>query len=441
MLVAAVAMVVSALPAQADPDVDTSRLRALEAELERLEQEVRDSEGAVGDLDARAEELRRDAAAAQVRLEEIEAELSLAVERYNEAVVALEEVQAQRAGTVDELAIVAGEVDTLEARVADHARRLHKLGPSVEFASLFGAGDSADIGFKGSSLRRILTGEQVDLEELGAARARLNALEARLADEEAAADAAAARVEDEVAEVEATFELHEDELAELTAVLDRVEAEEAAERARLAEGRAELVELHDAVEAERANVAAERERREQERREQERREQERREQERREAQRREAAAAAAASSAASSPSTSSSGGSTSSGSPSKSSSSSSSGPRRSAQVAVDTALAQVGKPYRWGATGPNAYDCSGLTSYAWKAAGVTIPRTSGAQYAGLKPISRSQLQPGDLVFYNSPISHVAMYVGNNTIVEASRTGIPVRTASLSNRNPVGYRRP
>jgi len=110
-------------------------------------------------------------------------------------------------------------------------------------------------------------------------------------------------------------------------------------------------------------------------------------------------------------------------------------------VAVATALAQVGKPYLWGATGPNAYDCSGLTSSAWRAAGVTIPRTSRGQFSGLRRVSRAQLQPGDLVFYNSPISHVAMYVGGDTIVEASRSGIPVRTSSLSRRSPVGYARP
>ncbi|MEX2550182.1 MAG: NlpC/P60 family protein, partial [Nitriliruptoraceae bacterium] len=119
----------------------------------------------------------------------------------------------------------------------------------------------------------------------------------------------------------------------------------------------------------------------------------------------------------------------------------SAGPRRSAQVAVDTALAQVGKPYRWGGTGPNAFDCSGLTSYAWRAAGVTIPRTSRAQFSGLTRISRGDLQPGDLVFYNSPISHVAVYTGGDTIVEASRAGVPVRTARLSTRSPVGYARP
>jgi peptidoglycan DL-endopeptidase CwlO len=110
-------------------------------------------------------------------------------------------------------------------------------------------------------------------------------------------------------------------------------------------------------------------------------------------------------------------------------------------VAVSTALAQLGKPYVWGAAGPSSFDCSGLTSYSWRAAGVTIPRTSSGQYSGLTRVSRAQLQPGDLVFEYSPVSHVSMYIGNNTIVEASRPGVPVRTASLSSRSPVGYARP
>ncbi|MFP4312620.1 MAG: C40 family peptidase, partial [Nitriliruptoraceae bacterium] len=115
--------------------------------------------------------------------------------------------------------------------------------------------------------------------------------------------------------------------------------------------------------------------------------------------------------------------------------------RRSADVAVATALAQVGKPYRWGATGPGSYDCSGLTSSAWRAAGVSIPRTSRGQFAGLTRVSRAQLQPGDLLFEYSPVSHVAMYIGNNSIVEASRPGVPVRVTSMSGRSWVGYARP
>jgi peptidoglycan DL-endopeptidase CwlO len=74
---------------------------------------------------------------------------------------------------------------------------------------------------------------------------------------------------------------------------------------------------------------------------------------------------------------------------------------------------------------------------------VTIPRSSSAQYSGLRRVNRSQLQPGDLVFYYSPISHVAMYIGNGQIVEASTYGTPVRVTSMvgSRRSPVGYARP
>ena len=112
-----------------------------------------------------------------------------------------------------------------------------------------------------------------------------------------------------------------------------------------------------------------------------------------------------------------------------------------AQQAVDAALDQVGTRYRWGGNTPAGFDCSGLTSWAHADAGVTIPRTSRAQFAQLTPVHRSNLRPGDLVFYNSPVSHVAMYVGDGKIVESPRRGLTVRVRDLSERSPVGYRRP
>jgi cell wall-associated NlpC family hydrolase len=93
---------------------------------------------------------------------------------------------------------------------------------------------------------------------------------------------------------------------------------------------------------------------------------------------------------------------------------------------------QVGKPYQWGAHGPDAYDCSGLTWAAWQAAGVTIPRTAAGQLAGLPPV-RGPLQPGDLVVYPSDgpsRRHVAMVVGPDRMVEALGAGVPVRVARL-----------
>jgi cell wall-associated NlpC family hydrolase len=107
-------------------------------------------------------------------------------------------------------------------------------------------------------------------------------------------------------------------------------------------------------------------------------------------------------------------------------------PSPAAARAVAFALAQRGKPYRWGAEGPGAFDCSGLTWAAWRAAGVAIPRTAAGQLAGL-PRARGPLRPGDLLIYPSrgpSRRHVAMVVGRGRMVEAPGRGLPVRSTSL-----------
>jgi cell wall-associated NlpC family hydrolase len=101
-----------------------------------------------------------------------------------------------------------------------------------------------------------------------------------------------------------------------------------------------------------------------------------------------------------------------------------------AGVAVAAAKAQLGKPYVWAADGPSSYDCSGLTMYAWAQAGVSLPHSSRMQISSGTQVSRSQLQPGDLVFYGSPIHHVAMYVGGGQIIHAPQAGDVVKYASL-----------
>lgn len=98
-----------------------------------------------------------------------------------------------------------------------------------------------------------------------------------------------------------------------------------------------------------------------------------------------------------------------------------------AAKAVGFALKQVGKPYIYGATGPHAYDCSGLTLAAWRAAGVHIPRTSEAQWRGLTHVSPSKIRPGDIVVYKGG-GHVALYVGGGKVVEAPRPGAALRIA-------------
>jgi cell wall-associated NlpC family hydrolase len=107
-------------------------------------------------------------------------------------------------------------------------------------------------------------------------------------------------------------------------------------------------------------------------------------------------------------------------------------PDQGAARAVAFALRQQGKPYRWGAQGPGAYDCSGLTWAAWRAAGVAIPRTAAGQLAHL-PRAQGRLQPGDLVVYPSSgpsHRHVALMVGGGRMVEALGQGIPVRQVRL-----------
>jgi|GEM_PF-414192 len=106
--------------------------------------------------------------------------------------------------------------------------------------------------------------------------------------------------------------------------------------------------------------------------------------------------------------------------------------------AIAFAVSKLGTPYLYGGTGPR-YDCSGLTQAAWRAAGVSIGRTTGAQWSGGRAISRSQLQPGDLVFYYG-LGHVAMYVGNNTVIHSPHTGDVVRYAPINSMPVTGYRR-
>jgi len=112
-----------------------------------------------------------------------------------------------------------------------------------------------------------------------------------------------------------------------------------------------------------------------------------------------------------------------------------------AAAAVDFAMAQVGDAYVYGAAGPDAWDCSGLTMMAWAQAGVALPHSSSAQYSSGPHIAESELMPGDLVFYYQPISHVGMYIGNGMIVNAENPSAGVKVTSLHAMPYVGAVRP
>ena len=113
-----------------------------------------------------------------------------------------------------------------------------------------------------------------------------------------------------------------------------------------------------------------------------------------------------------------------------------------AQTAVDTALAQQGDPYVWAASGPNSFDCSGLVQYAYAAAGISLPHSSRSQAAMGQSVSRSELQPGDLIAFYSPVSHIGIYIGNGMMVHAPTSGDVVKVASIDamGSSPTAYRR-
>jgi cell wall-associated NlpC family hydrolase len=102
---------------------------------------------------------------------------------------------------------------------------------------------------------------------------------------------------------------------------------------------------------------------------------------------------------------------------------------KAAQV-LAFARAQIGKPYVWGATGPDSYDCSGLTQAAWKAAGVTLPRTTYDQVNAGTTVSLTDARPGDLIFFYDDISHVGIYIGNGMMIHAPKPGAYVREESV-----------
>ncbi|HYH30427.1 MAG TPA: NlpC/P60 family protein [Pseudonocardia sp.] len=120
-----------------------------------------------------------------------------------------------------------------------------------------------------------------------------------------------------------------------------------------------------------------------------------------------------------------------------------SGPITGSGVGVEAlraAMTKLGQPYKWGAEGPSRFDCSGLVSWAFKQVGVTLPRSSRQQAHVGTPVSRSELRPGDLVFFYQPVSHVGIYVGDGKMINAPQTGDVVSYSSITSRELTSARR-
>ena len=342
------------------------------------------------------------------RLEERARQLG---EDYNEAIDTKDQLAVEIARAEADVAEQEAVLDGLRASLADMARRSFVGGGSVPLGPLFEDSENLNDAVKREELARVaLSAGDVTTDELDALVSDLNDDKDELARKREQADQLAASLTDAQAETERLTD-------EYTAA--RADAE------------AKLGQLIAQEEQRRAEESAR--------------------------QMRQQAAAAAAASASSGNSgggnsggTSSSGGSsaTSSGSTSTASSSGSGGgystPAVSSRsgIAVQAALAQQGVPYRYATSSPGVgFDCSGLTAYAWAQAGVGLPHQSRAQYASVPHVAKDQAQPGDLLFFYSPISHVSIYLGNGVHVHAPNTGSVVNVSSVNWGKVVGVGRP
>jgi cell wall-associated NlpC family hydrolase len=115
-------------------------------------------------------------------------------------------------------------------------------------------------------------------------------------------------------------------------------------------------------------------------------------------------------------------------------------PAAQATAAAQLVVAQVGKPYVWGAAGPDTFDCSGLVQWVWAKLGVALPRVAADQQAWATPVPISELAPGDLVFFGKPAEHVGMYIGNGLMVDAPYTGALVSVSSIWWNDLAGFGR-
>jgi cell wall-associated NlpC family hydrolase len=321
---------------------------------------------------------RAELEAAEARLMEIEREFEIVVEEYNDVNERLSTIQYDMATTQLVVRRVEQRMGSKEQAAVALAIELYKAGPTgAAVEAVLSSESLADIETRVQYLRSSGEAQSKIFEKLAVDRVELDQHLATLEQQKSNALAAETRLAELRSDVEAKVEGQRDEIAALNAAIERAAEREAATEAA-------------------ARAAAERE----------------------------AATAASSTSVADA-------------GPIKPAPA----PNKEAQAAVDAALSQVGKPYRWGASGPDSYDCSGLTSWAWAHAGVALPHNSGMQYNATPRVARGDWQPGDLLFFGDPIHHVSMYIGNGQTVEAPYTGSQVRVVDASRSDYVGAGRP
>lgn len=356
------------------------------------------------DAPAHADDIADKQAEAARIAEELEAQgqkVSMLAERLNQARLKADAVQAEVVKTQADVARTDASVAEAKETLKGYVVRSYMRGGRMSQLQLLlgGQGEANDLAVRNGYVKSLTADERQAIDALAAAReaaeAKREALEATQKDARAALGAveaerrAAAEAE---AAAKATLNKVQGELASLVAAEEARRAEEAARKAQ-----AELAERRQREEAARQRQAA--------------------------------------------ATTTTTRGATAAPAPSPDPDPAPApAPNAGAARAVEEAKRQVGKPYEWGGSGPDTFDCSGLTAWAWKAGGKYLPHSSKAQYDATRRVSVDDVQPGDLLFYGNPIHHVGIYVGNGQMIEAPETGKNVRYASIYRRDMVGVGR-
>lgn len=356
--------------------------------------------------------------------------VSVLAEQLNQARIEADRLEAQVRTAEVELLAADRQLAAVQARLRDRAVSSYVRGRPLPMEQMLVSGSANDVAVRQTYVATIVGQERALTITLDQARERQR--DQRL-DLEAARRAARAVLDEVAAQRRAASEA----AAAHKATLDRVKGELGtlveAERARRAEEEARRVQAELAARRERAareeaareaaRVAAQ--------------EAARQAQEAAARQAQEAAGRATTTAVTTVPRIGSTTSTTSATNPSSDSGGEAPARAPGADAAVAEARRQIGKPYEWGGSGPDSFDCSGLTSWAWRAGGRSLPHSSAAQYSATRRIDMDQILPGDLLFFGSPIHHVAIYAGNGTMIEASETGTPVRSASIYRRDLVG----
>jgi cell wall-associated NlpC family hydrolase len=345
-----------------------------------------------------ASDVQQQIAAAQHQLDALNAHAEMVAERYNAARIDLAAAQQRYLTASDRVKRAKDQVAALRDRIGSFAAAAYRSHGLAELEVITDSSPQTFIG-RANALDQIARSQQQALVQVSSARHQLEDAQADADRALGAQKAVTEKIASDRQEIQST-------VGRQRALLSTLQAKEAE------------IERQARLAAERARKAAERQ-----------------------AALREAAAAAARAAAAAQQAQAFEDASNSLAGQSDTPSSPAPGGSGGASTAVRWAYKELGKPYQWGAAGPDSFDCSGLTQYVWGKAGVYLDHYTGSQWNEGRHVSRSQLQPGDLVFFGSDLHHVGIYIGNGDMIEAPHTGANVRISPYYRSDYAGAVRP